>query len=591
MRASFAIRVFAALSLSLAALGAQAQNDDPSAQEAFESAKELGTAEAWNAFLKTYPRGFRADLARAYLKSLTGDAPPAPGPEPAAEKAPAETAPAKAARPAAKPAAAPAPKAGGAKGEAAGTPWVGEVPPTDPARPAIERGGRYMGFSERFNRYYTDPSWQPSQVLYAGPKALGDGASPEAPMSLKAAVAAARPGTRINVLPGAYQGCFDFTKETGGTYDEPVVVHGERRADGALGVTMTCCKSERQTCFNLEAADHVAIDGFELVGGRYGVRAVGAGYPASEHSSGIAVLNCRGRDQENDPFFSGQSDWAVWERNTGLNAKKGDGHGIYLSNGSDWNIVRYNETSGGDSSDFQINADPTAACQEAGISFDDPACDAYAGTGEGGQGASDYMLIDANHFHHSLGPGANFASVRRSLVRNNVFGPHGSRHNTSFYSEVENPRLGSSENVVVHNLFITTERHGVKFENHSTRNLFANNLVVGVRIAGGKAAGNPQALLMEVDEAAAAGNTYRGNVYLSGTFEGRQPNGDETVRPDFSASWFRRFPTALRHQADDLTPTAKAPFLGLGTPLPEAPTDRNGKARAERVDPGPIQGE
>ena len=96
----------------------------------------------------------------------------------AAKKAPAETAPAKAARPAAKPAAAPAPKAGGAKGEAAGTPWVGEVPPTDPARPAIERGGRYMGFSERFNRYYTDPSWQPSQVLYAGPKALGDGASP-----------------------------------------------------------------------------------------------------------------------------------------------------------------------------------------------------------------------------------------------------------------------------------------------------------------------------------------------------------------------------------------------------------------------------
>jgi hypothetical protein len=39
-------------------------------KEAFESAKELGTAEAWNAFLTSYPSGFHADLARAYLKKL-----------------------------------------------------------------------------------------------------------------------------------------------------------------------------------------------------------------------------------------------------------------------------------------------------------------------------------------------------------------------------------------------------------------------------------------------------------------------------------------------------------------------------------------
>jgi hypothetical protein len=37
---------------------------------AFESAKELGTAEAWNAFLANYSSGFHADLARAYLKKL-----------------------------------------------------------------------------------------------------------------------------------------------------------------------------------------------------------------------------------------------------------------------------------------------------------------------------------------------------------------------------------------------------------------------------------------------------------------------------------------------------------------------------------------
>jgi hypothetical protein len=41
-----------------------------SAREAFEAAKELGTPEAWNAFLRSFPNGFYADLARAYLKKL-----------------------------------------------------------------------------------------------------------------------------------------------------------------------------------------------------------------------------------------------------------------------------------------------------------------------------------------------------------------------------------------------------------------------------------------------------------------------------------------------------------------------------------------
>jgi hypothetical protein len=41
--------------------------------EAFNSAKELGTVDAWQAYLKTYPDGFHADLARAYIKKLGGD--------------------------------------------------------------------------------------------------------------------------------------------------------------------------------------------------------------------------------------------------------------------------------------------------------------------------------------------------------------------------------------------------------------------------------------------------------------------------------------------------------------------------------------
>jgi hypothetical protein len=50
-------------------------------KEAFEAAKELGTAAAWNAFLANYATGFHADLARAYLEKLSGQ-PQAAAPPP-----------------------------------------------------------------------------------------------------------------------------------------------------------------------------------------------------------------------------------------------------------------------------------------------------------------------------------------------------------------------------------------------------------------------------------------------------------------------------------------------------------------------------
>jgi hypothetical protein len=454
-------------------------------------------------------------------------------------------------------------------------------------RPAVARGGQYMGFVERFNRYYTDPDWQPLRTVYVSPTGGGSGASPASPMSVRPAIAAARPGTLIHFLRGRYQGCFEFTPTNDGTYANPVVLYGARRADQSIGVSIRCCSSGRRTCLNMEAANYVAVDGFELIGGNYGVRAVGADYPASQHSRGIAALNSNGNDQDRDPFFSGQSDWAVWEGNVAHGAGEGDGHGIYLSNGSDWNIVRFNETYSNASSDFQINADPFSTCQDVGIPFADPRCDAYAGTGEGGQGASDYFLVDSNYFHHGDDAGPNFTSVRRSVVRNNVFGPQ-ARHNVSFWQETDNPRLGSSDNKVAHNLFITTARHGVQFIQNSTRNEFVNNVLLGVQINGGSVTANPAATLMEVDGTVGA-NVYRGNMYVSGRLIGRTPNAQEFVRPNFLATWFRRFPVTLNHNPNDFTPRAGAPFLGLGSPTPHARFDRNGRLRRAPVDLGPIE--
>ena len=461
------------------------------------------------------------------------------------------------------------------------------IPPTDPDQPAIARGGVYMGFPERFNRYYTDPDWRPARTIYVSPSGTGDGSVRDNPASAVSAVESATPGTMIYFTRGRYAGCHTFYEGNSGSYDDPIVLYGERSEDGSIGVAVDCCGEDRHTCFNLEDADYVAVDGFELAGGKYGVRAVGSDYPASQHSRGIAVLNCAGHDQARDPFFSGQSDWNVWEKNVAFGAKDEDGHGIYLSNGSDWNIVRFNETYGNASSDFQINADPASACADVDVPFDDRRCDGYAGEGEGGQGASDYFLVDGNYFHDSLGPGPNFTSVRRSIVRNNVFGPQ-ARHNVSFWQETDNPKLGSSENRVVNNLFVTTDRHGVQFVNNSDRNEFANNILLGVRIENGKVVSNPSALLMEVDETS-SDNVFKNNFYVSGAIEGRVPNDEEGVVSDFSPSWFADYPAAMNHDANAFTPGAGAPFLGMGALSPDAPSDRNGKARSETPAPGPIE--
>ncbi len=396
------------------------------------------------------------------------------------------------------------------------------------------------------------------------------------------------PGTRIYFVRGKYQGCFEFSKKRSGTYDAPIVLYGERNQDKSIGVSITCCSSGRQTGFNFEGADYIAVDGFELIGGRYGVRAIGEGYPASQHSRGIAVLNCNSHDQDRDPFFSGASDWAVWEGNIAYGAKKGDGHGIYLSNGSDWNIVRFNQTFGNVSSDFQINADPELDLQGGG----DPRTKIHATpTPEPAKAArapATTSSVDSNYFHHgaATGSGANFTSVRRSIVRNNIFGLY-ARHGVSFWQETDNPKLGSSDNKIVHNLFVSTGRHGVKFENKSTRNEFTNNVLLGVRIDGGTVAANPSALLMEVD-ATVGENIYRSNLYVSGKLEGREPGKQETALAEFSPNWFARLPAAMNHNPGDFRPSAEAPFLGKGALSAAAPADREGRPRSGAVDLGPM---
>ncbi len=463
--------------------------------------------------------------------------------------------------------------------------------------PVVGRGGKYFTFAEKFNRYYTDCAWQPSKTVYVSPAGTGKGTSRGDAASVSSALASVQAGQMIVFTAGTYSGCYELDSDRSGTYDSPIVLTGERKADGSIGAVINCCASGRKSCFNLEAADYVAVEGFEMVGGDYGVRSVGAGYAANQHQRGVAVLRNVGHGQNKDPFFTGQSDWFVIESCTGYDPGSGDGHGIYLSNGSDWNIARWNETFNTVSSDFQINADPLSTCEDEGIAANSAECDAVAGTHTtGGRGASDYMLIDSNFFHHSQAQGANFTSVRNSTIKNNIFALP-AKHGASFWQETSNPKLGSSNNLVMHNLFVThvADQQAIGIINSSTGNQFKNNVVVAVSISGSTVAAHANGQLLATDSSTVAANTFEHNAWISGAFGSDDgaaayvPNASEHRLTNFDAAWFTAFPTTMKRDASGFAPTASAPWLDKGNLLPEVPSDRTGADRKSPVDLGPYE--
>lgn len=455
-----------------------------------------------------------------------------------------------------------------------------------------------MGFPERFNRYYTDPSWAPTRTVYVSPVGGGSGASPASPLDAQGAMRNLAPGTMIVFASGVYTGCFDIDRTHGGTYDNPVVLVGERGMDGTLGATINCCSHGRRDCFNLEGANYVAIDGFELVGGIYGVRTIGLGFAANEHQAGVAILRSAGHGQYKDPFFSGQSDWLVLEHCTAYDVGRGDGHGIYLSNGSDWNIVRYNETFATLSSDFQINADPAFTCVDEGIPVDSPECDAVAGSSRtGGRGVSDFMLVDGNFFHHSLAQGPNFTSVRHSIVTNNIFALP-TRHGASFWQETTNPNLGSSNNLIAHNLFVTgvDDQPILELIAHAKNNRVENNVFVALTNDQGTARGNPRGQLLLTDTSTVRSNTFAHNAWISGHTASHDaapsyvPNDNELRLTGLDASWFARVPGIPgRHRAIDFAPSENAPWLNKGNLIDAARRDLAGAIRKPPVDLGPFE--
>ncbi len=469
---------------------------------------------------------------------------------------------------------------------------------TGPGEPMVERGGTFMGFPEEFNRYYTDPEWESLRTRYVSRNGAGSGGSAADPAAVQPTLDTAQPGDRIVFLKDdtPYSGCYEVDEAHGGTYDQPVVLYGERNPDESLGVVINCCGNGRKTCINLEYANYVAVDGFEVNGGDYGVRTVG-GYANADHVKGNAVSNCFGHDQYKDPFLTGGADWFVIESNQAARGGDGDGHGIYIGNGPDWNIVRFNDLFDNGSADFQINADPGSTCLGEGIPYDDPECDGPAEKGQGA-GVAEYIHVEGNYFHDGQAQGANFTSVRNSVIRNNVFAFY-QRHGVSFWQETNNPSLGSSDNVIHHNLFIgSSDDQVLLFYNDSDRNDVRNNVLATLTVNHDSAVANPDVPILAVEESVVA-NTYGGNLFIGGycavfdldfnEVDGCEFDASDTSRPDFSATWFEDFPFDAMGMLTDYTPGGSAPWLDGGERRVETPWDWTGTPRGEVTELGPVE--
>jgi len=439
----------------------------------------------------------------------------------------------------------------------------------DNCKTPVTRGGTYMGQTEKFNRYYTDSSWTPLRTLYVKWDGTNTNLATNTrsdPAPVQAALDGVTPGDKVVFIAGTYSGCYEVGAS--GTYDQPIVLYGERSGQD-LGVTINCCASGRQTCINIEFMNYVAVDGFILKGGKYGVRIVGGPdcteAPSDSHQVGSAVLNCDGGPQNNDPFFTGATDWCVFENNKAHDAGSGDGHGLYISNGPDFCIVRFNDLYHNYGADFQINADPNLCCNDVNSAL----CDGSALNNQG-TGVAEYMLIEGNYFHNGSLPnssGPNFTSVRKSYIRYNIIGFY-SRHGTSFWQETSNPELGSYGNKVENNLFIgtTDDRHLLQFIVNSDRNVVTGNILLALNTAG--TAANPNAILVEVDSTTLPTLNFSSNYYVKGKYDGYTPNPTEFESDTFNVNWFTNFPTDAMGQQSDYTPTNNAPFSKFGGWLP-----------------------
>lgn len=285
-------------------------------------------------------------------------------------------------------------------------------------------------------------------VSNVGSDVTGDGSQEHPWKSLQFAADNVGPGDYVIVEPGNYWG---FQITTDGKEDAPITFHARP------GVLIDEPNPEnRLDGINLEGADHVVIEGFEVRDmPRTGIRSV--------LNTGAVI-----RDNVVDHngywgILTGWSDNLLVENNVASRSVRE--HGIYISNSSDDGVVRNNLVWGNHDSGIQFNADGYLE----------------------GDGVHSRNLIEGNViFDNGRGGGAaiNLDGFQDGVVRNNLLYDN---HSTGIVLYVGFAAQGSKNNQVVNNTVVQADdaRWAVLIENDSTGNSLRNNIFLNANPARG----------------------------------------------------------------------------------------------------------
>jgi hypothetical protein len=243
-------------------------------------------------------------------------------------------------------------------------------------------------------------------------------------------------GDTVMVAPGNYTG-FDLRRD--GTAALPITF----RADA--GVVINAANSRTPDGINLEGADYIVIEGFELRGlPRAGVRSVT-----------VTIRNNLADSNGRWGIFTGFSDDLLIENN--VTSRSVAEHGIYVSNSGDRPVIRNNVSFLNHGAGIHMNGDLS----------------------QGGDGLISGALVERNTiYENGLGGGSaiNADGVQNSRFQNNLIYDNHASGISLFRID---GAAGSSGNVVVNNTIVQAAdgRWALNIQDGSTGNTVLNNIL------------------------------------------------------------------------------------------------------------------
>jgi Ca2+-binding RTX toxin-like protein len=257
--------------------------------------------------------------------------------------------------------------------------------------------------------------------------------------TLQHAADSVAPGDSVVVRPGNYTG---FHMETDGTAANPITFQAEP------GAVINVRNAVTADGINLEGADWIVIDGFEVRGmPRAGIRSV-----INHH---VTIRNNVTDSNGRWGIFTGFSDDLLIENN--ITSRSGLEHGIYVSNSGDRPIIRGNVSFGNRACGLHMNGDLS----------------------QGGDGIISGALVENNVIYNNGvggGSGINGDGVQDSRFQNNLlYGNHAS--GISLYRI--DGGAGSRNNVLVHNTIVMAAdaRWAINISDASTGNRLFSNIL------------------------------------------------------------------------------------------------------------------